>query len=118
MEATFIQNNIALIVAAVASGGLLLWPLLRRPGNEIGTMVAVSSSIIRMDWCWMCARVANTLPDTYPIQSIFLLISLKNDCMNLENSRASRSILIHRSGVNTTGKAGSLLREPWVCACA
>ena len=50
------------------------------------------------------------MPDTYPIRSIFLPISLKNGCMNLKNSRASPLSLIHRSGVNTTGKAGSILR--------
>ena len=39
---SFLQNNIALIVAALASGGMLLWPMLtRRSGGEVDTLVAV-----------------------------------------------------------------------------
>ena len=41
IDVSFVQNNIALIVAAVASGGLLLWQIIRKPRHEIGTMVAV-----------------------------------------------------------------------------
>ena len=38
----FVQNNIALIMIAVVSGGILLWELLlRRSGSEVGTLVAV-----------------------------------------------------------------------------
>ena len=38
---SFLQNNITLIVAALASGILLLWPLVSRRGKEVDTMAAV-----------------------------------------------------------------------------
>ena len=39
---TFVQNNFALILVALISGGMLLWPLLsRRADGEVGTLAAV-----------------------------------------------------------------------------
>ena len=39
---TFVQNNFVLILVALISGGMLLWPLLsRRDGGEVGTLAAV-----------------------------------------------------------------------------
>jgi hypothetical protein len=42
MDVSFLQNNIALIVAALVSGGMLLWPMVtRRSSGEVDTLVAV-----------------------------------------------------------------------------
>ena len=39
---SFLQNNIFLIIAAVASGGMLLWPLISGSSRkEVDTLVAV-----------------------------------------------------------------------------
>ena len=38
----FVQNNFALILVALISGGMLIWPLLsRRADGEVGTLAAV-----------------------------------------------------------------------------
>lgn len=39
---TFVQNNFILILVALISGGMLIWPLLsRRADGEVGTLAAV-----------------------------------------------------------------------------
>ena len=38
---SFIQSNIALIMAALVSGALLIWSVFRPSGKEVDTLVAV-----------------------------------------------------------------------------
>lgn len=39
---TFVQNNLVLILVALISGGMLIWPMLsRRDDGEVGTLAAV-----------------------------------------------------------------------------
>jgi rhodanese-related sulfurtransferase len=111
MEATFFQNNITLIVAAVASGGLLLWQLLRRPRHEIGTMVAVQL-INYKDGLVLDVRegseyASGHIPNSKHIPGD----KLEERLHELEKFKDRPIVVIHRSGVNTTGKAGALLRS-------
>ncbi|MDE2366829.1 MAG: rhodanese-like domain-containing protein [Betaproteobacteria bacterium] len=111
MEATFIQNNIALIVAGVASGGLLLWQLLRRPGHEIGTMVAVQL-INYKDGLVLDVREGSEYASGHvPNSKHIPADKLEERLHELEKFKDRPIVLIHRSGVNTTGKAGSVLRS-------
>ena len=111
MEATFLQNNIALIVAAVASGGLLLWQLLRRPRHEIGTMVAVQL-INYKDGLVLDVREGSEYDSGHiPNSKHIPADKLEERLHELEKFKEKPIVLIHRSGVNTTGKAGSILRS-------
>jgi rhodanese-related sulfurtransferase len=94
----------------VASGGLLLWQLLRRPRHEIGTMVAVQL-INYKDGLVLDVRegseyAAGHIPNSKHIPAD----KLEERLHELEKFKGKPIVLIHRSGVNTTGKAGSILR--------
>ncbi|SEL47945.1 rhodanese-like domain-containing protein [Nitrosovibrio tenuis] len=111
MEATFFQNNIALIVAAAASGGILLWQLLRRPRHEIGTMVAVQL-INYKDGLVLDVREGSEYASGHiPNSKHIPADKLEERLSELEKFKDRPIVMIHRSGVNTTGKAGSILRS-------
>jgi len=107
----FVQNNIALIVAAAASGGLLLWQLLRKPRHEIGTMVAVQlinyKEALVLDVRERSEYEAGHIPNSRHIPGD----KLEERLQELEKFKDKPIVVIHRSGVNTTGKAGSVLRS-------
>ncbi len=108
---TFVQNNIALIVAAVASGGLLLWQLLRKPRHEIDTMVAVQlinyKEALVLDVREGSEYNAGHIPNSKHIPAD----KLEERLHELEKFKDKPIVIIHRSGVHSTGKAGSTLRS-------
>lgn len=108
---TFLQNNIALVVAALMSGGMLLWPLLRRSGSEIDTLVAVQlinyKDALVLDVREGSEYNAGHVPNSKHIPAD----KLEERLHELEKFKSKPLILIHRSGVNATGKAGSVLRK-------
>src|SRR6185312_4100034 len=111
MEATFFQNNIALIVAAVASGGLLLWQLLRRPRHEIGTMVAVQL-INYKDGLVLDVREGSEYESGHiPNSKHIPADKLEQRLQELDKFKDKPVILINRGGANNTGKAGFLPRS-------
>jgi rhodanese-related sulfurtransferase len=107
----FVQNNIALIVAAAASGGLLLWQLLRKPRHDLGTMVAVQlinyKEALVLDVRERSEYESGHIPNSRHIPGD----KLEERLQELEKFKDKPIVVIHRSGVHTTGKAGSLLRS-------
>ena len=107
----FLQNNIMLVVAALLSGGMLLWPLLRRSGNDIDTLVAVQlinyKDALVLDVREGSEYNAGHVPNSKHIPAD----KLEERLQELEKFKSKPVILIHRSGVNASGKAGSLLRS-------
>ena len=109
---SFLQSNIALIVAALASGGMLLWPILtRRSSGEVGTLVAVQM-INYKDGLALDVREgseydAGHLPNSRHIPSD----KLEQRLEELEKFKDKPIVLIHRSGTNSSGKSRSILRK-------
>jgi rhodanese-related sulfurtransferase len=109
---SFLQSNITLIVAALVSGGMLLWPLLRRSsGKEVDTLVAVQlinyKDALVLDVREGSEFNAGHLPNSRHIPAD----KLEQRLQELEKFKDKPILLIHRSGVNTSGKAGALLRS-------
>ena len=108
---SFLQNNIALIVAAVASGILLLWPLISRRGKEVDTMAAVQlinyKEALVLDVREGSEYESGHVSNSKHIPADKLELRLQE----LDKFKDKPVILIHRSGTNTTGKAGSILRS-------
>jgi rhodanese-related sulfurtransferase len=109
---TFLQNNIALIAAALMSGGMLLWPLLfRRSGAEVDTLVAVQL-INYKDALVLDVREGSEYSSGHvPNSKHIPADKLEERLHELEKFKSKPIILIHRSGVNASGKAGPLLRS-------
>lgn len=111
MTVTFLQNNITLIVAALLSGGMLLWPLFRRSGNEVDTLVAVQL-INYKDALVLDVREGSEYESGHvPNSKHVPADKLEERLHELEKYKGKPIVLIHRSGVNSTGKAGSVLRK-------
>ena len=108
---SFLQNNIALIVAAVASGILLLWPVVSRRGKEVDTMAAVQlinyKEALVLDVREGSEYASGHVPNSKHIPAD----KLEQRLQELDKFKDKPVILIHRSGANTTGKAGFLLRN-------
>lgn len=111
MTVTFLQNNITLIVAALLSGGMLIWPLFRRSGNEVDTLVAVQL-INYKDGLVLDVREGSEYESGHvPNSKHVPADKLEERLHELEKYKGKPIVLIHRSGVNSTGKAGSILRK-------
>ena len=111
MESTFLQNNFAMILAAVVSGGMLLWSVLssRRSGNEVDTLVAVQL-INYKDALVLDVREGSEYDGGHvPNSKHIPADKLADRIQELEKFKSKPIVLIHRSGMNTTGKAGSIL---------
>jgi rhodanese-related sulfurtransferase len=106
---TFLQNNITLVVAALLSGGLLLWPLLRRSGNQVDTLVAVQlinyKEALVLDVREGSEYSSGHIPNSKHIPAD----KLEERLQELEKFKGKPIVLVHRSGVNATGKAGAIL---------
>jgi rhodanese-related sulfurtransferase len=111
INVSFVQNNIALIVAAAASGILLLWQILRKPRHEIGTMVAVQlinyKEAVVLDVRERSEFESGHIPNSKHIPAD----KLEERLHELEKFKNKPIVIIHRAGVSTTGKAGAILRS-------
>jgi rhodanese-related sulfurtransferase len=112
MDVSFLQNNIALIVAALASGGMLLWPMLtRRSGGEVDTLVAVQminyKDGLALDVREGSEDEAGHLPNAKHIPAD----KLEQRLSELEKFKDKPIVLIHRTGTNSSGKSRSILRS-------
>lgn len=108
---SFLQNNIALIVAAIASGILLLWPLISRRGKEVDTMAAVQL-INYKEALVLDVREGSEYESGHVSNSKHIPADkLEQRLQELDKFKDKPVILIHRSGTHTTGKAGSILRS-------
>ncbi len=110
--ASFLQNNIALVVAALASGILLLWPLVsRRGGKEVDTLIAVQlinyKDALVLDVREGSEYDAGHIPNSRHIPAD----KLEQRVQELEKFKSTPVLLIHRSGAHSTGKAGKFLRS-------
>jgi rhodanese-related sulfurtransferase len=109
----FVQTNIWLILIAVASGAMLLWPTIRRTmqgGGEVGTLEA-TQLINRRDAVILDVRepaeyAAGHLPNARHIPLAQLASRLKE----LEKFR-ERPIVITCASGTRSGSAQSLLRK-------
>lgn len=111
MESAFVQNNFAMILAAAVSGGMLLWSLLsaRRSGNEVDTLVAVQL-INYKDALVLDVREGSEYDAGHIVNSKHIPADkLEDRIQELEKFKSKPIVLIHRSGMSTTGKAGSIL---------
>ncbi|MBA4142049.1 MAG: rhodanese-like domain-containing protein [Nitrosospira sp.] len=112
MDVSFLQNNIALVAAAVVSGGLLLWPLVsRRSSSEVDTLVAVQlinyKDALVLDVREASEYEAGHLPNSRHIPAD----KLEQRMQELEKFKKRPILLIHRSGVTSSGKTSKLLRD-------
>ena len=109
---SFLQNNIFLIIAAAASGAMLLWPLISRSSRkEVDTLVAVQlinyKDALVLDVREGSEYDAGHVPNSRHIPAD----KLEQRVQELEKFKSKPLILIHRSGTNATGKAGAILRK-------
>jgi rhodanese-related sulfurtransferase len=97
-------------VAALVSGALLLWSIFRPSGKEIDTLVAVQlinyKDALVLDVREGSEYEAGHVPNSKHIPAD----KLEQRISELEKFKDKPIVLIHRSGVRTTGKAGVLLR--------
>jgi rhodanese-related sulfurtransferase len=106
---SFIQSNIALVMAALVSGALLLWSIFRPSGKEVDTLVAVQlinyKEGLVLDVREASEYEAGHVPNSKHIPAD----KLEQRISELEKLKSKPIVLIHRSGVHF-GKAGSTLR--------
>lgn len=112
MDVSFVQNNIALVAAAVVSGALLLWPLVsRRSASEVDTLVAVQL-INYKDALVLDVREASEYESGHiPNSKHIPADKLEQRVQELEKFKSKPILLIHRSGVTSAGKTSKLLRD-------
>lgn len=110
MESAFVQNNLPMILAAAISGGMLLWSILSRgSGKEVDTLVAVQL-INYKDALVLDVREGSEYDAGHIVNSKHIPADkLEDRIQELEKFKSKPIVLIHRSGMNTTGKAGSIL---------
>jgi rhodanese-related sulfurtransferase len=106
---SFVQSNIALIMAALVSGVLLIWTIFRPSGKGVDTLVAVQlinyKEALVLDVREASEYEAGHVPNSKHIPGD----KLEQRLSELEKFKSKPIVLIHRSGVHTTGKAGAIL---------
>ena len=113
MDSVFVQNNLAMIMAAAVSGGMLLWSFLSssRSGSEIDTLVAVQL-INYKDGLVLDVREGSEYEGGHIVNSKHIPgDKLEDRIQELEKFKSNPIVIIHRSGANSTGKAGSILSK-------
>ncbi len=113
MDSVFVQNNLAMIMAAAVSGGMLLWSFLSssRLGSEIDTLVAVQL-INYKDGLVLDVREGSEYEGGHIVNSKHIPgDKLEDRIQELEKFTSNPIVIIHRSGANSTGKAGSILSK-------
>lgn len=109
----FVQTNIWLILIAVASGGMLVWPTIRRAvqgGGEVGTLEA-TQLINRRDAVILDVReVADYAAGHLPNAKHIPLAQLESRLKELEKFK-ERPIVITCASGNRSGSALSLLKK-------
>lgn len=111
IESAFLQNNIAMILAAVVSGGMLLWSVLssHRSGNEVDTLVAVQL-INYKDALVLDVREGSEYDGGHISNSKHIPADkLEDRIQELEKFKNKPIVVIHRSGMNASGKTSSIL---------
>ena len=108
---TFVQNNLVLILVALISGGMLLWPLLsRRAAGEVGTLAAVQLINhqdalvldVREDIEYDAGHIANARH--IPVGK------LEGRLQELEKFKSKPIVVVCRSGMRSN-RACSVLRK-------
>lgn len=108
---TFVQNNFVLILVALISGGMLLWPLLSRRGDgEVGTLAAVQLINhqdalvldVREDIEYDAGHIANARH--IPVGK------LEGRLQELEKFKSKPIVVVCRSGMRSN-RACSVLRK-------
>jgi rhodanese-related sulfurtransferase len=113
MDSVFVQNNLAMIMAATVSGGMLLWSFLSssRSGSEVDTLVAVQL-INYKDALVLDVREGSEYEGGHIVNSKHIPADkLEDRIQELEKFKSIPIVIIHRSGANSTGKAGSILSK-------
>ncbi|HRQ05139.1 rhodanese-like domain-containing protein [Nitrosomonas halophila] len=111
MESTFLVDNVFFIIAAMLSGGMLLWPLIaRNSAREIDAQRAVRlinyEDALVLDVRDDSEYASGHLPDAkhIPVESI------KDRWSELEKFKDKPVVIIFTPGLRA-GQAGTLLRK-------
>lgn len=111
MESTFLADNVFFIIAAVMSGGMLLWPMIsRNSAREIDAQHAVRlinyEDALVLDVRDDSAYASGHIPNAKHIPAE----SIKDRWKELEKFKEKPVIVIFTPGLRA-GQAGSLLRK-------
>ena len=101
---TFLQNNIALIVAALLSGVAVVADAIRRSGKEVDTLVAVQLINYKEGLVSGCARRQANTAGHVPNSKHIPADKLEQRLQELEKFKSKPIVLIHRSGVQFSAK--------------
>jgi len=106
----FLQKNLMLVAAAAVSGGMLLWPLLRRAGGASVTTLEATQLINREDAMVLDVRDAASYAAGHVLGARNVpLAELEQRAGELDKARRRPVIVVCESG-NTAGRAVSLLK--------
>jgi len=113
MELQFVQNNIWLILLVVASGAMLIWPMISsrlQGGSEVGTLEAVQL-INRRDALVLDVRdVSEYAAGHIPKAKHIPLAQLEQSMRELEKFKSRPVVVSCRDGM-ISAKACALLRK-------
>lgn len=111
MESTFIQDNIFFIIAAMMSGGMLLWPMLsRNAAKEIDFQKAIKL-INYEDALILDVRDDNEYAEGHPPNSKNISVERIGERWHeLEKFKDKPIVVIFRPGIRA-GHAGAVLRK-------
>jgi len=106
----FLEKNLLLVAAAAVSGGMLVWPLLRRTGGASVTTLEATQLINREDAVVLDVRDAASYAAGHVLGARNVpLADLGQRAGELDKARKRPVIVVCETG-NTAGRAVSLLK--------
>jgi rhodanese-related sulfurtransferase len=111
MESTFLQDNIFFIIAAMMSGGMLLWPMIsRNSAREIDFQKAIQL-INYEDGLILDVRDDNEFAEGHPPNSKHISVErIEERWQELEKFKDRPIVVIFRPG-KRAGHVGAVLRK-------
>ena len=111
MESTFLQDNIFFIIAAMMSGGMLLWPMIsRNAAKEIDFQKAIKL-INYENGLILDVRDDNEYAEGHPPNAKHISVErIEERWHELEKFKDKPIIVIFRPGIRA-GQAGAVLRK-------
>ncbi|MCW5597883.1 rhodanese-like domain-containing protein [Nitrosomonas sp.] len=111
MESTFIQDNIFFLIAAMMSGGMLLWPVLsRNAAKEVDFQQAIKM-VNYEGGLLLDVRDDNEYAEGHPPNAKHISVErISERWQELESFKDKPIIVIFRPGIRA-GHAGAVLRK-------